>query len=139
MILVIQHKVRDFDAWKPVFDEQEPVRQTYGCTGHFVFRDSDVPTDLTVLLQFPSRQAAEAFLAGPSMEQVAIAKHEMAGASVGLTHRLLSSNTGFPRQDHAPCAGSPGSWPPTDAGAPPDATRTTLLCKTGSGSGKPRG
>ena len=40
MILVIQHKVRDFDAWKPVFDEQEPVRQTYGCTGHFVFRDS---------------------------------------------------------------------------------------------------
>ncbi len=69
MILVIQHKVRDFDAWKPVFDEQEPVRQTYGCTGHFVFRDSDLPTDLTVLLQFPSRQAAEAFLAGPSMEQ----------------------------------------------------------------------
>jgi quinol monooxygenase YgiN len=69
MILVIQHKVRDFDAWKPVFDEQEPVRRTHGCSGQFVLRDSDEPSDLTVLLQFPSRQAAEAFLAEPSMEQ----------------------------------------------------------------------
>ncbi len=72
MILVIQHKVRDFDAWKPVFDEQEAVRQTYGCTGHYVFRDSDVNTDLTVLLRFPSRQSAEAFLAGPSLQQTMV-------------------------------------------------------------------
>jgi quinol monooxygenase YgiN len=68
MILVIQHKVHDFDAWKPVFDEQEPLRRGCGCLGHFVVRDSDEPTDLTVLLQFPSREAAEHYLAEPSME-----------------------------------------------------------------------
>ena len=26
-ILVVQHKVHDFDAWKPVFDEHESVRR----------------------------------------------------------------------------------------------------------------
>ena len=68
MILVIQHKVHDYDAWKPVFDEQEQVRRVHGCIGHHVVRDSDEPTDLTVLLRFPSREAAEDYLAEPSME-----------------------------------------------------------------------
>lgn len=25
-VLVVQHRVRDFDAWKPVFDEHESAR-----------------------------------------------------------------------------------------------------------------
>jgi hypothetical protein len=29
-VLVVQHKVRDFDAWKPVFDEDESRRREHG-------------------------------------------------------------------------------------------------------------
>ena len=36
-ILVVQHKVHDFDAWKPAFDEHEPVRRSHGAQRHWLF------------------------------------------------------------------------------------------------------
>jgi hypothetical protein len=67
MIIIMQERVRDYDAWKPVFDAGEPLRAKHGCSGHVVYRDADDANDLTVHLHFPSREAADAFLADPEL------------------------------------------------------------------------
>jgi quinol monooxygenase YgiN len=67
MILIVQHTVRDYDAWKPVFDEHESVRAKYGCLGHTIYRDADKPEDLMVFIQCESRERAEGILRDPSL------------------------------------------------------------------------
>ena len=69
MYLVMQHKVRDYDDWKPVFDAGESTRTRHGCTGHEIYRDDDDANDLTIMLNFPSREAGEAFLVDPELKE----------------------------------------------------------------------
>jgi len=70
MILIVQHTVRDYDAWKPVFDEHESVRAKYGCLGHTIYRDADKPNDVTVLFRYESRERADEFMRDPSLREV---------------------------------------------------------------------
>jgi len=69
MIIIVQHTVRDYDAWKPVFDEHQAVRTRHGATGHQLYRGADDPNEVTVLNYFPSREQAEAFAADPSLKE----------------------------------------------------------------------
>jgi quinol monooxygenase YgiN len=65
--LVIHHRVRDFGAWKPVFDEHEDVRRGHGEIEHRVYQGYGDPESVIVHNDFPSREAAEAFMADPSL------------------------------------------------------------------------
>ena len=67
IVLIVQHTVRDFDAWKPVFDEHEPTRRKHGSTGHMVYRGVDNPNEIAVLSLWPTRQQAEAFAGDPTL------------------------------------------------------------------------
>jgi len=69
MIIIVQHTVRDYDAWKPVFDEHESVRAKHGALGHTIFRDIDKPNDVTVFNRFESREGAEEFARDPSLAE----------------------------------------------------------------------
>jgi quinol monooxygenase YgiN len=69
MILIVQHTVRDYDAWKPVFDEHESVRAKYGCLGHTIYRDADKPNDLTLFMRYESRERADEFMRDPSLAE----------------------------------------------------------------------
>jgi quinol monooxygenase YgiN len=69
MIVIVQHTVRDYDAWKAVFDEHQAVRTRHGATGHWLYRGADDPNEVTVLNQFPSKGQAEAFAADPSLKE----------------------------------------------------------------------
>ena len=69
MIVIVQHKVRDFDAWKGVFDEHGQVRRKYGATGHEIYRGVDDPNEITIVNHFPSKPQAEAFAADPSLKE----------------------------------------------------------------------
>src|SRR5665647_719102 len=60
MIIIVQHKVRDYDAWKSVFDEHQAVRTRYGATSHELYRGLEDPNDITVVNHFPSKEQAEA-------------------------------------------------------------------------------
>ena len=68
MIIIVQHTVRDFEAWKQVFDEHEAVRRRHGATGHQLYRSADDPNEVTVVNQFPTREQAEAFATDPSLK-----------------------------------------------------------------------
>ncbi|MEI6727564.1 MAG: cyclase [Actinomycetes bacterium] len=69
MNLVVQHTVKDYDAWKSVFDEHESVRAKHGATGHTVYRDADDPNSVTSFIRFATREGAEAFSREPSLKE----------------------------------------------------------------------
>jgi len=69
MILIMQERVRDYDAWKSVFDDGEPLRAKHGCTGHEIFRSDDDGNDLTVHLRFPTREAGDALRTDPELAE----------------------------------------------------------------------
>ena len=69
MFLVVQHTVRDYDAWKTVFDEHESVRTKYGALGHTIYRDAGDPNAVTIFNRFESRARAEEFARDPSLPE----------------------------------------------------------------------
>jgi hypothetical protein len=69
MILIMQERVRDYDAWKSVFDDGQPLRAKHGCTGHEIFRSDDDGNDLTVHLRFPTREAGDTLRADPELAE----------------------------------------------------------------------
>jgi quinol monooxygenase YgiN len=69
VILVVHHRVADYDAWKLVFDEHEPVRRGHGEIEHRVYRDIHDPNRVVVHNDFPSEEAAQAFLEDPTLRE----------------------------------------------------------------------
>jgi hypothetical protein len=69
MIIIVQHRVSDYDAWKSVFDEHEAVRRGHGATGHEVYRGLEDTNDLTIVNHFPTTEQAQAFAADPSLKE----------------------------------------------------------------------
>ena len=69
MILMVTHKVRDFDAWKRVFEEHESVRARHGAKGHTLYRRKDDPNLVAVANEFPNAEGAAAFLEDPSLKE----------------------------------------------------------------------
>ncbi|HEU5004313.1 MAG TPA: antibiotic biosynthesis monooxygenase [Actinomycetota bacterium] len=67
--LVITHAVADYDAWKHVFDEHAASRKEHGCAAEELFRDPDQPGTVMNLMRYPSLEAAQAFLADPSLRE----------------------------------------------------------------------
>lgn len=68
-MLLVHHRVRDYDAWKPVFDEHQALREQHGAVGHWLYRSADDPNELVVSTEFPSTDAARGFVADPSLRQ----------------------------------------------------------------------
>jgi hypothetical protein len=68
-ILVVHHRVRNFDAWKPVFDEHEDVRRRHGAARHWVYTAPGDGNDVVVALEFPSTDAAQGFMSDPSLRE----------------------------------------------------------------------
>jgi quinol monooxygenase YgiN len=69
MDIIVQHTVRDYDAWKPAFDAHEPTRAKYGCQGHTIYRDPDDRNEITVITSWESREGAEQFIRDPSLQE----------------------------------------------------------------------
>ena len=69
VILVVHHRVADYDAWKQVFDEHETVRRSHGEIEHRVYRDIHDPNRVIVHNDFPSEEAARSFMEDPSLKE----------------------------------------------------------------------
>ena len=67
--LVVHHRVRDYDAWKPVFDEHEAVRVSHGEAEHRIYRMLADANSVAIHNDFPSVEAARGFLADPSLPE----------------------------------------------------------------------
>lgn len=69
MDVIVEHNVRDYDAWKAAFDRNEVVRAMYGCRGHTVYRGPDDPNEITIITSWDSREGAEKYFEDPSLKE----------------------------------------------------------------------
>jgi heme-degrading monooxygenase HmoA len=69
MTIIVQHKVRDFETWKSVFDQSADVSRSHSATGHEVYRSPDDPNEVTVVTHFSSGEQAKAFAESPSLRE----------------------------------------------------------------------
>jgi hypothetical protein len=68
-ILVIRHHVRDYAAWRKVYDDAEPLRAQYSCTANRVMRLPDDGNELFVTHDFPTVQQADSFAHDPALRE----------------------------------------------------------------------
>lgn len=68
VVLAITHTVKDYETWKKVYDEQNPVK-----LGHSLFarvnRRVDDPNTIAVVSGFESVEKAEAFVNDPELKE----------------------------------------------------------------------
>jgi len=68
-VLVIQHPVKDFQAWKKAFDSDPAGRAKNGVIRHAIYRPHDDPNYVIVSLEFSSHEEAQKFLDLPTLRQ----------------------------------------------------------------------
>jgi quinol monooxygenase YgiN len=66
--MLIQHKVKDFAAWKKVFDSALSLRTSSGELSAQVFRDASDPNKVTTLNKWSSMENAQKFAHSPDLK-----------------------------------------------------------------------
>jgi quinol monooxygenase YgiN len=59
--LLVHHKVKDFAAWKPFYDQDAAHRKASGCKGGLLFRSADDPNEIVILFEWRSHEEARTF------------------------------------------------------------------------------
>ena len=59
---IASHPVKDFDTWKSLFDQFEPIRKEGGERTAVVLRHADDPNMVTIINTWDSIEAPQAFL-----------------------------------------------------------------------------
>jgi hypothetical protein len=68
VLAVISHPVKDYAAWRAVYNSVEPLRQKARVTGAEVFRDPKNPNAVVIIHRFPTPEVAQAFLSDPGLK-----------------------------------------------------------------------
>ncbi|MCY7418734.1 MAG: cyclase [Chloroflexi bacterium] len=77
--LFVHHQVADYAAWRQVYDEFQPTASGLGVTSGTVYVAADDPNDVTVMHDFLTVGAAQAFAANEALH-AAIARSGVVGA-----------------------------------------------------------
>ncbi len=78
-LLIVQHKVRDYADWRPVFDAHESSRVGAGITNPRVYRGIEDANDITMLFDVADAERARAW-AGEEDLKTAMQKAGVLGA-----------------------------------------------------------
>jgi heme-degrading monooxygenase HmoA len=54
--------VKDYDAWKPAFDEHDEMRVEMGQQCYYLFQSSDDPNHVVIAIEFDTAENAHAFV-----------------------------------------------------------------------------
>ncbi len=68
-LMVVLHRVADYDAWRKVYDEVEPLQKSAGMLEESVYRMTDDPNHVLVLHRFATAEEAEAFLRSDELQE----------------------------------------------------------------------
>ena len=68
--ILVRHKVRDYDTWIAGFDAHSSARLRGGSRGGQVFRNSDDPNEVFVLLDWDTKENAIQFSASEDLRTV---------------------------------------------------------------------
>jgi heme-degrading monooxygenase HmoA len=64
-IILVRHTVKDYDAWRLIYDNDADRRKVGGCTGTHVFRNAKDGNEVIINLQWDSVENAQKFLDNP--------------------------------------------------------------------------
>ncbi len=67
--LYVHHKVKDYVAWRKVFDDLTSMRTGYGCTGHKVFQSANDPTEITILTEWKNLDQAKTYATSNDLKE----------------------------------------------------------------------
>ena len=65
--MLIQHKVKDFGAWKKVYDSVAGMRKSNGELSDQIFHDASDPNKLTLLFKWDSMANAQKWAQSPDL------------------------------------------------------------------------
>ena len=68
--LLIRHKVKDYTAWKAVFDDFIETRRASGEKSWQIWHPDDDPNNLLLLFEWDSLDNARTFMANPDLKGV---------------------------------------------------------------------
>ncbi|MGA7270408.1 MAG: DUF1330 domain-containing protein [Acidimicrobiia bacterium] len=78
--MVVRHDVADYDSWRKVYEELEPLRNQHGVTAQRVLKETGGDGNtLLVIHEFPSADKAQAFAESDELAQ-AMHRAGVAGA-----------------------------------------------------------
>jgi quinol monooxygenase YgiN len=66
--MLVQHQVKDFAAWKKVYDSLMDMRTSNGELSDQIFRDSSDPNKLTLIFKWNSLANAQKFANSPELK-----------------------------------------------------------------------
>ncbi len=67
--VIMQHEVKDFAQWKPVFDADEPNRAKAGIKLSGLYTSVKNPNDVTMIFEAPGADVLDAFMSDPSLQE----------------------------------------------------------------------
>jgi quinol monooxygenase YgiN len=65
--ILVQHQVKDYAAWKKVFDSAVEVRKSFGEVAVQIYRDSSDPNKLTLMNKWNSLENGQKFIQSPEL------------------------------------------------------------------------
>jgi len=68
-VMLVDHRVADFDAWQKVYDEVRGWQHEHGVHFQQLLRHADDANRVVVTHAFDSREAAEAFANNPELQE----------------------------------------------------------------------
>lgn len=69
-LVLINHKVKDFNAWKPYFDADRDRRSAAGLKEVYLTRKSDEPNNVFVLFETNDVDKAQKMMEDPNLQKV---------------------------------------------------------------------
>jgi len=87
-IVRIEHAVRDYEAWKQVFDRDPADRKGSGVRRYQILRASDEPNLVMIDLEFDARADADAFVRTMAGLWAGPAKAMLQGPSARVVERV---------------------------------------------------
>ena len=67
-LMIIHHKVKDYNAWRPVYDAHENSRSSAGITNARVFRRAEDPNDLVILADVSDATKARSWMTSEDLK-----------------------------------------------------------------------
>jgi hypothetical protein len=67
--LAVRHHVRDYAAWRKVYDELQPLRAQHGCVAQRVMQLANDDNELLITHDFTTAEQAEDFAHDPAVHE----------------------------------------------------------------------
>lgn len=70
MTTIMKHQVASFKEWKPIFDDNQPLRRRFGGNNEHVYQEANHPENVVVMVDWNSKADAEKFSQSPELKEV---------------------------------------------------------------------